>query len=653
MDSIESAIILNVILLIVGVIMIKIRRYYIVSCILTLLFVLLGGTYFNQFNIHKQPRYNFEKKISWIGGVESISKRDGRVKSLIIEIKKIKRDSIWQRADLFVSFQSKGRNSELRVGDIISGKSKLNRYKTQHNPAQFDFSAYMANRGVYYYSFEKEFTLHTRQTNIISIADQLRNKAITAFEEMGIQGDEKAVLIALCLGDKSGLDNDLKSSYAAAGAMHILAVSGLHVGIIFLLFNQLMKRFPNSNLSRWLKAIVLLVAIWVFATLTGLSSSVQRASWMFSFIVLSKALNRNSNVLNSIAGSAIILLLINPNVLFEVGFQLSYAAVIGIVLIYPILNSWVATKYYLLNKAWSLIVISFSATLATLPFTFFYFHQFPNWFLLTNLIIIPAVFTIVLGGILICLLWFLFEEDFLLAEILNYILKFLNKVIEWINYLPFHLTEGIWLRPLSITLLGSSIILFIIYLNFTNRKYLLTSLMSLTILLSIELLVDGRQYTNRFVGLYALKGTPIVAVNGLDAEVVCFGEMSHYDTKIVENHLLSLGVKSIKNIEEDKLSSAKYFRFKKSEGFSLLSALNVLIISPEKEEYIRILNDNRREKYLLFQKAFESIKSIEQNNSTRILLAYEFQQWKLKEGTAFNEKVGYSIKEEGYFQIDQ
>ncbi|MDC1452597.1 ComEC/Rec2 family competence protein, partial [Vicingaceae bacterium] len=192
----------------------------------------------------------------------------------------------------------------------------------------------MRDRNIYLITFEDEFITLKSSNSLIRYAETARASVIQIYKELQITNQNLAVLVALTLGDKSVLDSELQQQYA--GAMHILAVSGLHVGIVFLIFNFLLSKLPGSLSFRIIQTITLLLVIWAFAFLAGLSPSVQLAGWMFLFVIVSKLLKRNSNVLNSIAMSAFLLLLIDPNNLFQVGFQLSYSPVIGIVLIDPV-----------------------------------------------------------------------------------------------------------------------------------------------------------------------------------------------------------------------------------------------------------------------------------------------------------------------------
>ena len=251
--------------------------------------------------------------------------------------------------------------------------------------------------------------------------------------------------------------------YSSSGAMHVLAVSGLHVGIIYLLLNSLFLFFEKFKYGKYLKAVFLILSLWAYALLTGLSPSVLRAATMFSFIIIGSALKRQTNIYNTLAASAFVLLLYNPYILLQVGFQLSYAAVLGIVYLQPKLYKLIYTKHWLLDKIWAITTVSIAAQLATFPLDIYYFHQFPNYFLLSNLFVIPLATFIIGGGVLLFVTSVIPFFPGSLAWVVNKILMLLNFSVQWVENLPYSLSLGI-----SITVLETIIVYTIIILFFSS-----------------------------------------------------------------------------------------------------------------------------------------------------------------------------------------
>ena len=210
----------------------------------------------------------------------------------------------------------------------------------------------------------------------------------------GVEGKQLKVASALLLGYRENLDKELVKSYASAGAMHVLAVSGLHVGILYLLLTRIfsfLKKVKKVKNGKFILTILIVSFLWFYAIMTGLSASVMRATTMFSFIVIgNELLNRKTSIYNTLAVSAIILMIINPFIVYQVGFQLSYVAVVGIVYLQPKLNRLFYSRYKLVRGVWAITCVSLAAQIATFPLSLHYFHQFSTYFFISNLIVIPA-----------------------------------------------------------------------------------------------------------------------------------------------------------------------------------------------------------------------------------------------------------------------
>lgn len=291
-----------------------------------------------------------------------------------------------------------------RPGDhwLISGSS-LSQISPPSNPGQFDYAAFMARKGIFHQAFIRQgdaCLLHeSTSTGIQHQLYEMRNRMVQSLSYL--PKDERALAQALLVGIKDDLSPELKNNFSKTGAMHVLAVSGLHVGIIYWILSRVLLLLTGFKESRYLRLLLMLAGLWAYAIITGLPPSVQRATLMFSLIAIASELQRNANSLNTVLISAFLLLAYQPNLIRDVGFQLSYSAVFGIIILQPAIAKWWRPKGYLLQFIWGIFSVSIAAQLATLPFTLYYFHQFPVWFLLSNLVAIPAAFLIVSGGILL------------------------------------------------------------------------------------------------------------------------------------------------------------------------------------------------------------------------------------------------------------
>ena len=292
------------------------------------------------------------------------------------------------------------------------------------------------------------------QNPLMDYAHRARQFFKGAIERNLHEKTSKDIAFALLLGIKDDMDKDLKTAYSTAGAMHVLAVSGLHVGIIQLLLSWALGFLKKRRSGRILFLFTSLSFLWSYAFITGLSPSVIRAVTMFSIILIGQQAVRHHNVYNSLAVSAFLMLLYQPMMIRDVGFQLSYIAVLGIVYLQPKIYWLFQPGNILLEKAWSITSVSIAAQIATAPISLYYFHQFPTYFLVSNLLVIPASFAILLNGLLLLLMSLISEWlSHLLGTILEGLISLLNHCILWINELPASVIDRIWLDPTQVILL--------------------------------------------------------------------------------------------------------------------------------------------------------------------------------------------------------
>ncbi len=356
-------------------------------------------------------------------------------------------------------------------GDFVAFSQMPVPIKGPTNPGQFNYQAYMARQGVYHQVYLRENdwkNLGINQSNFIfRFAFNLRDRLLFVLRQNGLQGETYAVASAILLGYDEVLPPYLRKGYVAAGAMHVLCVSGLHVGVIFLIAGFLLNFFSKGKHAQFLKTSLLLAIIWFYALLTGLSPSVQRASLMISFFLLGKLINRNGYALNSIAASAFFILLLNPQNIMNLGFQLSYAAVIGIVLLHRPIASSLYVKNKLLKWIWEITALAISAQLATAPFVIFYFHQFPVYFWLSNLFLVPLSFVIIVSGMSLLILSFLPVLPGYLGMAVSGLIFFMNMGIQWIENLPYSVITGLYINWFEFLLI---VLVLTIMLIFTQHR---------------------------------------------------------------------------------------------------------------------------------------------------------------------------------------
>ena len=304
------------------------------------------------------------------------------------------------------------------------------------NPHQFNYKNYLHKLGIYDQIViqNQNYTLLKNSTpTSYGVAAQLRSKIISSLHLANFGKEELSIIQALLLGQKNDISEATYSDYKNAGAVHILALSGLHIGILLLLLQFVLKPLEYLPKGKTIKLITTVLLLWCFAFLAGLSASIIRAVTMFSFVAYALYLNRPSNTYNILALSMFfILLIINPTLLFQAGFQMSYAAVFAIVWLYPILQKLWTPKQFIFKKIWQLLSVSLAAQIGVLPLSLFYFHQFPGLFFISNLIIVPFLGVILGIGILVIILAVFQTLPQFLSSFYNAIIATMNTLIGYI-----------------------------------------------------------------------------------------------------------------------------------------------------------------------------------------------------------------------------
>lgn len=326
--------------------------------------------------------------------------------------------------------------STVIVDDEIVFIGKLEEIPPPRNPHTFDYKGFLAKNGIQYQfraKNEGQLLIKDRPTRTLyGFANELRDHIISNLEKQKFGSDEFSVIQALILGKRDAISTNTFDDYKDAGAIHILAVSGLHVGILLLLLEFLLSPLEYIPNGKSIKLILLILLLWSYALIAGLSPSIVRAVTMFSFFAYAMYLNRPANSFNILGLSMFFILLIHPLFLFQVGFQMSYAAVFAIIWIYPKLQRFWYPENWLIRKSWQLLSVSISAQLGVLPLSLFYFHQFPALFFVSNLLIVPFLGILLGMGILTIVLSLLELVPQHLVIAYDFLIRQMNALVSWI-----------------------------------------------------------------------------------------------------------------------------------------------------------------------------------------------------------------------------
>jgi competence protein ComEC len=410
----------------------------------------------------------------YVGVVVSSADRSTRTWKVVVDVQSARTTRGWTRASGKVMlYLDQGAYPEpFQYGDMLflSGRPQL--VPGPANPESFDYRRFLALRYVYHQHYLRDgdavLVGNDPPSFIMASAIMARKKAVDVFKRYVPGEREYAVACALVLGYKDDIDDDLNDAFAASGTLHVLAVSGLHVGILYGIVMAVLKPIRRIRGGKWTVALCGIAVLWIYAFITGLSPSVLRAAMMCSVATLAGPWGRRSSMYNTFAVSAFILLVYDPNRIYSVGFQLSYAAVFGIVKFYPpLLRLWEPSSW-LASKIWEVSCVSIAAQVATLPLALYYFHRFPVWFLLANLAAIPLSFVILVAGLvtLAAAVWPI--AAMASGYVLNGTVWLLNRSVKLTADLPFSVIDNIYISTFQCVMLAGIVAVIAILITYRN-----------------------------------------------------------------------------------------------------------------------------------------------------------------------------------------
>ncbi len=448
-------------------------------------------------------------------------------------------------------FEKDERSLDLKYGDCIVCLTNPEMLEKPPNPEQFDYKDYLYKRGVTHQVYLKSdawLDLKQNMSNpVYRFSYWIRDFLLETMRSLGVKENEYAVAAAILLGYDESLPYELRQKYVAAGAMHILCVSGLHVGVVFMVFSYMLFFLNESKKwQRVVKQLILLLLIWFYALLAGLAPSILRATIMLSFVIIGNMIGRKGVLLNSLAASAFILLCVNPANLFDIGFLLSYVAVIGIVILQKPISKMFYSKYKIVNKIWEITSVTIAAQIATAPFTIYYFHQFPIYFWLSNLFMTPISSAVIVGGMLLLLLFFVPYINNVVAFFVSKMIFLMNYGVSWIESLPYSMVKGLYINEMQFLILLLMLLSLLLMVELKRKKMLFVIMIMSCCFLMVNVDKLIRQCNQKEIVFYSINNmTAIDFIEGrnhvLVADSVFLNDKSSFSYNI-ENFLVSKGV---------------------------------------------------------------------------------------------------------------
>ena len=486
-----------------------------------------------------------------------------------------------------------------QYGDLILASVNPKEVELPKNPDAFDFKNYLHHQNIHYQSFNTvddiKVLAQGHGNPIVQIIAHWQTHLIQILKEHLTTEREFAVGSALILGNRDAINDEVKDAYVGTGSMHILAVSGMHILLIFNAFDWFLSFYKTgSRRWRWTKAGISIILIWVFTLLTGAGASVLRAAVMATFMALGKGWGRKVSVYNVLAASAFVLILWNPFFLFDVGFQLSYFAVIGIVYFQPKIRKLLIVKTKLAKLAWEATAVGLAAQLVVTPISLYYFHQFPTYFWLSGLLAVPVSSGALYAGIAVFFFNSVPYVGAILGKILFGLVWLMNEIVFFIQKLPLSILTNFWLTTSSVLMIYLILIGCAIALKTRRLKGLLYPLSIATLLTAFYAFSDIETNQQKEIIVYhSYKNSVVDFIDGKKCYSFSgnFSEVSDTFNRIkfaTENHRMKLKINALEtyNFDVSEKKPKLFYRY----GVAQFQDYKMAILDniPEKGVFLHI-----------------------------------------------------------------
>lgn len=486
-----------------------------------LLFFLCADIFLFCFGVNLTYSYNIVNEKAFYGHyakIDSTSKMLVVVKDLPVQKQKfvkcelkvlqVKTNTFYTntKGTLVGYFKNSQASSSIQAGDVIVINSKLMEIESPKNPLEFDYKTYMAHRQIHYTTFIDScaFAITGNEAPLSAVwlmGLKIKKHLLSTLKNSGLDKDAYGICAALLTGYDDDIDSSIREAFSHSGTLHVLSVSGLHTGLIYLVLAFMFDLIDRKKKHKITKFIFITLCLWLFALITGFSAPVLRAVIMFNLLGFGKIFFRSDyrNQINILLVSAFMLLCFDPFLIYNIGFLLSYFALFGILFFQPLFAKWWQPERKFTLMIWESFTASFAATISTLPFTLFYFKQFPLWFFICNLIVVPTTFVILLLAVLVVL------KVTPVYKIINCIIILLTYFINFFNREGAGYIDNIHFTAIDAVLM--SLLLFFITLGFYFRsyKYIMFSVVLLLCWQLNGIIISYNAKNQNYLSVYHLK----------------------------------------------------------------------------------------------------------------------------------------------------
>ncbi len=543
----------------------------------------------------------------------------------------IQNDSLLPVKGKIIIYFKKDTSLNLQYGSQLVFKKSLQEIKNSGNPGGFDYKRYCLFQGithqVYLKSEEFEMLNKEKISPFSNFIYSIREKVLNILRTNIQSKKELGLAEALLIGYKDDLEQSLVQSYTNTGVVHIIAISGLHLGLIYWLLSMALKPLQKRKKIRWLRPVLIITGLWLFSLLAGAQPSILRSALMFTCIVVGDSLARKPSIFNTMAVSAFILLCINPYFLWDVGFQLSYAAVLSIIIFMRPVYNWFYIKNKPLDFIWKLNAVTIAAQVLTVPLSIFHFHQFPNLFLLTNFLAVPLSSAILLGMIFLCILSIIPSAALLFGKLLTWLIWVMNTYIEKIESIRFSLWDGLQiniLQTLFLLAFAIGITHWLLEKKSTSLKLGLISLLGFVTLRSVAFINSNNQ--QKIIVYNVPQKTAIDFIDGRNYRFV--GDSDLLADDFARNfHLkpsrILYRINDLENLNELK-ADGNYIDFKGRKILLIDETVNYLTIESKATIDLLVISKNPK----LYMKRLASSLNIKQVVFDGSVPVWKTQYWK-------------------------
>jgi competence protein ComEC len=517
------------------------------GALITLTFIFTGITVFQLYN--KRPAFYTGGKYQ--ATILDIPRQKKNSCQALLKLEKFYcNDSIFRTDEKVMAwFESDSRALTLTPGERIYIDQAPRIISGSTNPFEFDYKRYLERKRIYrqvYLSSGSWIRSGAKpELTPVTLAERFRLRLLTAYKNMDMGDKELHILSALTLGYKKDLEPEIKDIFASAGAMHVLAVSGLHTGIIYMIITFCFGFLNRNKAGRLIFLFIVLSILWMYVFITGLSPSVSRASLMFSFVAVGNIIRRPSNIYNTLAASAFFLLLVNPNNLFDAGFRLSYSAVFGIVFLQPRFLKIFNIRYRIVRYFWTLITVSVAAQVTTFPLSIYYFNQFPVYFWISGLFLIPLVTVLIPLGFFALMVSGIPLLSGMLAGIANYLLNLLIRLLDIIEKMPMSVIN-LYFSPAQLLIIICILISLFIFIYSEKKIHLKATLLLLIAALTVFLASRIKNLTRKEIIVYDTDDLVVHLITGKSNYIISENELR------VESYEMDLVMNTISNLNLNK-----------------------------------------------------------------------------------------------------